>query len=370
MRSLNVLSTDRVFNRCRPSQDDARSDRLRPLRRGERMVTIRDVAARAQVSVATVSHVMNESRFVSPETKERVQAAMLALNYRRDGIARSLRRNRTGTIGVIISDISNPFFSGLVKGIEAKVNAQAERLDIILCNTDEDAAKERHYVDVLLEKRVDGIIMAPSGEGHEEVLRRLVETGFPLVFVDRSLASVEADRVMVDNRAASTKLVHHLIDRGHRRIAVLQATLHADSIAQRVAGYREAIEAAGIGFDPNLIVAAASDIDAAERAGQTILDLEPRPEAVFCTNNFMTLGLMRALNARGLRTPRDLAIAGFDDFQWADSFRPRITAVAQPSREMGVVAATLLLDRITRTHTGPAVEHCLQTELVIRESSG
>ena len=334
------------------------------------MATIRDVAEHAQVSVATVSHVMNESRFVSPETKERVQAAILALNYRRDGIARSLRRNRTGTIGVIISDISNPFFSGLVKGIEATVNAQAERLNMILCNTDEDAAKEGHYLDMLLEKRVDGIIMAPAGGGNEEALRNLVETGFPLVFVDRSLPTVGADTVMVDNLAASEALMRHLIDRGHRRIAVLQATLHADSIAQRITGYRLALEAGGIGFDPGLLVASASDIDAAERAGQALLDQGPRFDAVFCTNNFMTLGLMRALNARGLRTPQDLAIAGFDDFEWADSFRPRITAVAQPSREMGLIAAKLLLARIDKTQTGPAVERCLRAELIIRESSG
>lgn len=333
------------------------------------MATIRDVASRAGVSVATVSHVVNDSRYVAPETKQRVVAAIAELNYRRDGIARSLRRSETGTIGVIISDITNPFFSDLVKGIEHTVHNLEDKMNLILCNTEEDEARERIYLDVLLEKRVDGLILAPAG-GNEDFIARLVATGFPVVFVDRFLPGVAADSVLVDNRPAAERLVTHLIERGRRRIAVLRATLHANSIDERVEGYNRALAAAGIEADDQLVVDASSSIESAHEGGRRILGLDPLPDAVFCTNNFMTLGMMRALNEAGLECPRDMAIAGFDDFPWADSFRPRITAIEQPSFAMGEEAARLLRDRMKKIRTGPAVSIALETRLLERESSG
>ena len=333
------------------------------------MATIRDVAARAGVSVATVSHVMNESRFVSEDTKQRVLAAIAALDYRRDGIARSLRRGQTGTIGAIIADITNPFFSDLVKGIGETIHDFPGKLNVILCNTEEDAARELLYLDVLMEKRIDGLILAPAG-GNVAYLEALVARDFPLVFVDRALASVAADSVLVDNLAAATALVAHLIARGHRRIAVLKATLHASSITERVQGHARAMAAAGLDFDAGMIVESASSIDAAFEGGRALLALDPLPDAVFCTNNFMTLGMMRALNEKGLRCPQDVAIAGFDDFQWADAFRPRMTAVAQSGYDQGCAAARLLRDRITKAQTGPAVHLVHGTTLNIRESSG
>lgn len=333
------------------------------------MATIRDVAKRAQVSVATVSHVLNDSRYVAPETKERVVAAIAELHYRRDGIARSLRRSETGTIGVMISDIANPFFSDLVKGIESTLHQDEDRLNVILCNTEEDPERERIYLDVLLEKRIDGLIMAPAG-GNDAFLAHLVERSFPIVFVDRFLPGVAADSVMVDNVASAEQLVGHLIERGHRRIAVARATLHVSSIEERVEGYRRALAKAGLSFDPALIVDGASNIDAALEVGKAILALDPMPDAVFGTNNFMTLGVMRALSHRGLKCPDDLAIAGFDDFPWADSFRPRITAIAQPGFEMGQEAAKMLRDRMSKRQTGPAKRLTLDTELHLRESSG
>lgn len=332
------------------------------------MATIRDVASRAGVSVATVSHVMNGSRSVAEETKARVLAAIVELDYRRDGIARSLRRNRTGTIGAIISDITNPFFADLVKGIDDAVHDLPERVNVILCNTEEDADKERLYVDVLMEKRVDGLIVAPAGD-NEAVFDGLVKRAFPLVFADRSLASIDADSVLVDNFGAAIEVVRHLIHRGHRRIAVLKATLNANSITERVRGYQRAMADAGLATGPELMVESASSIGAAHLSARRILELDPLPDAVFSTNNFMTLGMIRAIDERGLRCPEDVAVAGFDDFQWAESFRPRITAVAQPAFEMGREAARLLVSRIQKSLTGPAVHRILDTTLNIRESS-
>jgi DNA-binding LacI/PurR family transcriptional regulator len=253
--------------------------------------------------------------------------------------------------------------------VDHVVHNLPDRVNVILCNTEEDPVKELLYLDVLMEKRIDGLIVAPAGD-NEEYFGGLVERSFPLVLVDRALPTVDADTVLVDNFSAATEVVRHLIDRGHRRIAVLRATLHATSIAERIHGYRRAMSDAGVAATPELIVESASDIDAAHVAGRRILDLDPLPDAVFCTNNFMTLGMMRALHERGLRCPEDVAIAGFDDFQWADSYRPRITAVAQPGFEMGQEAARLLVGRIQKTLDGPAIHRTLGTSLIVRESSG
>jgi LacI family transcriptional regulator len=312
---------------------------------------------------------MNESRFVAPVTKARVLAAIAELDYRRDGIARSLRRSRTGTIGAIISDITNPFFGDLFKGIEDTLQSLPETLNVILCNTEEDAEKERLYLDLLMDKRIDGLILAPAG-GNADVLTALANRGFPMVFVDRALPSVPVDEVLVDNFAASEELVRHLVKQGHRRIALLRATLHADSIEQRVAGYRRALEQAGIPFKRDLIVDSASDLNSAHVSGCRLLDIAPLPNAVFCTNNFMTLGLMRAIHNRGLDTPADIAVAGFDDFPWADSFRPRITAIAQPAYEMGQVAARRLCEKIGSAVRSEPVRTLLPTQLIVRETSG
>lgn len=332
------------------------------------MATIKDVAAMAGVSVATVSHVMNASRFVTEETRDRVLAAIAALGYRRDGIARSLRRNRTGTIGAIVSDITNPFFSDLVKGIENTIHGFRERLNVILCNSEEDEKLERELLDVLIEKRVDGLIIAPAG-GNVAYLEELGRDGPPMVFVDRAIPSVAADTVTVDNVSASRSAVRHLIDRSHSKIAVLKATLRASSIEDRIAGYRLVMAEADLEIGPGWIVESASNIDAAHEAGRKLLRLTPRPDAVFATNNFMTLGLMRALNEAGLSSPDDIAIVGFDDFQWAEAFRPRITAVAQSGYHQGAEAARLLAARIAKTASGPPVHRVLETQLIIRESS-
>lgn len=333
------------------------------------MATIKDVATRAGVSVATVSHVMNASRFVTDETKDRVLAAIAALGYRRDGIARSLRRNRTGTIGAVVSDITNPFFSDLVKGIENTIHGFQDRLNVILCNSEEDEARERELLDVLMEKRVDGLIIAPAG-GNVAYLEALGRDGPPMVFVDRAMPSVAADTVTVDNVSASQSAVRHLIDRGHTRIALLKATLQASSIEERETGYRRVMAEANLPVDPGWIVKSASNIDAAHEAGRKLLSMTPRPDAVFTTNNFMTLGLVRAMNEAGLFSPEDMAIVGFDDFQWAEAFRPRITAVAQSGYLQGAEAARLLAARIAKSESGPPVHRVIPTQLIVRESSG
>jgi LacI family transcriptional regulator len=333
------------------------------------MTTIRDVARVAGASTATVSHVLNGSRFVSAETKSRVEVAIRALNYRPHGVARSLRRSQTGTIGVMISDIANPFFADLVLGVEDVVHRDAGSYNFILCNTWESRERERMYFDVLSQKRVDGLILASAG-GNDEAVRDMTARGMPLVCVDRELAGVEADTIVVDNRAAAQTMVRHLIAVGHRRIVALRARLDASSIDDRVSGYLDALAEAGLASRASDVVESASNIDDACRITIGLLKADDRPEAVFCTNNFMTLGAMRAIAEMGLRCPADIAVAGIDDLPWTAGLRPRLTVIAQPGRAMGREAARLLLDRIAKRRTDPPVHWVLPTELHVRESCG
>ena len=333
------------------------------------MATIHDVARAAGVSSATVSHVINNSRFVTAETRQRVLDAIAQLRYRRDGIARSLRRAKTSTIGVIISDITNPFFSDLVRGIEDSIYGREAGYNIILCNTDEHGDRERMYLDVLQEKRIEGLIIVPAG-GNEDYFEELVATGLPIVFADRFLEGVQADAVLVDNRDGAHRLTRHLIACGHRRIGALAQALTTASVGDRLAGFRQALAEAGIAFEPDLVVKAHPSIEQAHLGGLTLLDRPDRPEAVFCASNFMTLGLLQAITERGLECPRDIAVVGIDDFPWAAAFSPRLTAFAQPAYALGAAAVDLLFGRIEHGRIGRPVHRVLKGELVIRDSGG
>jgi LacI family transcriptional regulator len=333
------------------------------------MATIQDVARTAGVSTATVSHVMNGSRPVSPETRERVLTAIAALNYRRDAIARSLRRSSTGTLGLIVSDISNPFFGDMVRGLEDAVYGRTDPYNIILCNTDEDDEKERKYLDVLRERRVDAIVMVPAG-GNRAYLRELASDGFPIVFADRYLTNVTADSVVVNNREASREVVSRLTEVGHRRIAVMRADLNASAIEDRMAGFGDALRAIDTKLDPAYEICSRSTIEDAHRAALHLLDLPTPPTAVFCTNNFMTLGVIQALATRRLRCPRDLAVVGFDDFPWASAFHPRLTAVSQPSYAIGREAASLLFARMGTQAPQQPIRRVLEATILVRDSCG
>lgn len=333
------------------------------------MATIKDVAAKAGVSTATVSHVVNGSRGVSAETKKKVKAAIKALKYRPDGIARSLRVSHTGTIAVLISDVTNPFFADFFRGVEDTAHQRGERYNLLLCNTEENASHERRALELVLERRIDGIVMAPAG-GNQDLLSDLLDSGLPVVFGDRKLKGVSADTVVADNIAAAAELTRHLISLGHRRIGLLEADLASSAIGERVQGFRQALTEARLKPSPGHMAKAASNIPAAEAAGALLLGTAQRPDAIFCTNNFMTLGMMQAVINQGLSCPEDIAVAGFDDFPWAAAFRPRLTAVQQPAYEIGRETATLLFDRISGRRTGAPVEMVLKAKLVVRDSCG
>jgi LacI family transcriptional regulator len=269
----------------------------------------------------------------------------------------------------MISDIANPFFADLVLGVEDVVHRDVGGYNFILCNTEESRDKERMYFDVLAQKRIDGLIIAPAG-GNDEAVKDMIAHGLPVVCVDREFVGVEADTIVVDNHSAAKTIVRHLIALGHRRIAVLRARLRANSIDDRVNGYLEALAESGLRAEAGDIAESASDVDDACRIAIEILHSDRRPDAIFCTNNFMTLGAMRAISEMELRCPADVAVAGIDDLPWTAGFRPRLTVIAQPGRAMGREGARLLLDRIAKRRTDAPVRWVLPTELRVRESCG
>jgi len=331
------------------------------------VATVKDVARRAGVSTSTVSHVLNETRWVSEDLRRRVRDAADELGFEPNAVARSLKIKRSFTIGLVISDIGNPFFTALVRGIEDV--AQGEGYTVILGNSDEDVDKEAAYLRVLSAKRVDGLILAPAGEAHE-YLRRLVMADFPLVFLDRVVPDLPIPAVLLENREAAREAVDHLIGLGHRRIGMVSGRPQITSTTDRLAGYRLALADAGIPIDESLVVSGGSRTDEARLATAALLDLADRPSALFVANNLMTIGAVAAIQERGLAVPDDVAIASFDDFAWADVFRPTLTCIAQPTYELGRAAADLLLRRIGAPATEPPEHVVLPGRLVIRESSG
>ena len=330
-------------------------------------ITLNDVARAAGVSATTVSHVINGTRFVAPETTERVLRAIEQLRYEVNFNARNLKTGRSQAIGVLISDVTNPHFSGVVRGVEDVATRAGYQM--ILCNTDEDAEKELTYLRMLRSKGVDGALMVPTGARHD-YLDHLVQAAFPLVFVDRVLPDVPCDAVLADNVGGAHQAVSHLIRLGHRRIGIIARVQRGGMPSQRLQGYRDALRAHGIEEDPALI----RDANARREEGfeQTIvlLDLPEPPTAIFSTHNLTTMGALAALDARGRRIPEDVALVGFGDFEWAPLMRPRLTTVVQPEHAAGARAAELLIDRIERRTGEPPRRVVLPVELAVRESCG
>jgi len=248
-------------------------------------------------------------------------------------VARSLRRAKTSTIGVIIADITNPFFAELVRGIEDRIYGHEEGFNLILWQHRRGSRQGAPLPRRPPGKRIEGLIIVPTGENAAS-LEELVRAGLPIVFADRFIDGLGVDSVVVDSEDGAFVLTSHVIASGHRRIGVLRAMLAANTLEMRIEGYRRALESAGIAFDPNQIISCRHSIEDAHQAGLRILDSPDRPTAVFCTNNYMTLGMVQAITDRGLRCPQDIAVVGFDDFAWAASFSPRLTALAQPAYEL------------------------------------
>jgi LacI family transcriptional regulator len=339
----------------------ARSKKLR--------ITRTEVAKRARVSVATVSYVVNNGpRPVAEATRKKVVRVIQALGYRPSGVARSLRLQRTRTIGLIVPDTANPFFAALAKGVDETVFAHGYSL--LLCHSKYVAAREQAYVELLLAREVDGVLYvqgAPDASG----LHRLCRCGIPTVAVDREVPDAAIDRVVVDNFGGSVQATQHLIGLGHRRIGCIARDVPLSNAAERIRGYTEALSSAGLPINPAYLVPGGPGYEEGRRAMSELLKLDIRPTAVLAWPDVVAIGAIRAANDAGLRVPEDVSVVGFDDIPMAAFIRPRLTTVAVGIEEMGQRAAEVLLDKVRGgTESGPPRRLVLPVTLVIRESTG
>lgn len=329
---------------------------------GKTMATMADVARSAGVSVATVSHVLNGTRPVSPGTRQAVLDAVDALGYTPNTLARSLVTARTRSIGLAVSAISNPYFTEILQGVEAA--ALEAGYGLLLADPHDDPVHERKVVQFLHERRVDGVIVAPSAQPGE-LVGYLARHAVPTVFLDRmtdppaagdsapAASGPRFDQVGAESAAPTARLVAHLAGLGHRRIGMVAGLPGLSTTRERVAGYLDGLAAAGLAHDNRLLVSGNSESACAERATAALLALSEPPTALVTADNAMTLGALRTLRRRGLSVPGDIALCCFDDFPWADLFSPRLTAVAQPSRELGAQAVRLLLERLAEPDRPP-----------------
>ena len=326
--------------------------------------TMSDIAARANVSKTTVSHVINETRFVESETKQRVLQVVAELGYRPNSAARSLTTNRTETVGVIVSDSSNHFFAEVLRGIEDVLRPQNYAL--LVCNTAEILEREAHYLDILMRQRVDGIIAAATSQ-RWDALTEVETLHIPVVFVDRIFEGLDDPFVGVDNEQGAYLGASHIIECGHRKIGILAGFQRISTMRERLNGFQRALREHNIPLREEWTAASALNIEGARAAMRRLLTLPERPTAVFINNNLLTLGALLALKELGLHCPEDIGIVGFDDHPWAAVSDPPLTVVRQPAGQVGRAAAEMLLALVNDEQVvEPRV--IMKCELVARQS--
>ncbi|MDZ7717213.1 MAG: LacI family DNA-binding transcriptional regulator [Balneolaceae bacterium] len=332
------------------------------------MSTLKEVAKKAEVSITTVSRVINGSSKVNDETRERVQKAMTKLDYQPNRVAQRLRNSngRSKLLGLIIPDIQNQFYSNIVRGIEDVT--YGNDFAVILCNSDENPNKERFYLEVLKSESVDGIILPPIHQFGDEI-DSIIELGIPIVCVDRKLMRKKVDTVVIGNDKGGYDAVSHLIELGHKKIAILTSSLQFSSFEERQKGYERALKENGIEIDKRLIKEGDPRSSETARAlADELLSLDTPPTAIFATNNLMTLGVLEAVNNHDLKIPEDISIIGFDDLPWAKAISPSLTTVKQPAYEMGQKAAELFFKRVEDPSREPEVI-VMDPKLIIRNST-
>jgi DNA-binding LacI/PurR family transcriptional regulator len=329
------------------------------------MANMKEIARMAGVSLGTVSHVLNGSARVREPLRQRVEEAVQSLGYQPSALARGLRRDRTNMIGMVIPDVTNPFFPAVVRGAEDTAFANGYRL--VLCNTDNDHAKELAHLNELRTYLPSGLIVIPSD--FSDLTRQAEsyqQSGAAVVCVDRLPRRWQGDSVTVANEQGAYAATKHLIDLGHERIAVITGPLHLTNAEQR-RGYRRAMTEASLAITPEYMQEASFDLRGGRSRALLLLRMLPRPTAIFAGNDMIAMGVIQAIRDLGLRCPEDVSVMGFDDLDFAALINPPLSSVFQPGYQLGATAARILLDRV-RGDSGPARHLVLQTELRIRES--
>jgi LacI family transcriptional regulator len=327
-------------------------------------VTVADVARYAGVSTASVSRALSGADGVGETVRARVIAAAQALGYQPNDVARSLRTTRTQTVGLIIPDVVNPFFGELASAIEEAAHQYG--YSVILCNANEQTERQDRYLELMLARRVEGLLLTPV-LGESPALHAAARQGVPMVFVDRAVPSMEVAVVRADGRPAISKLVEHLVGLGHERIAVIAGPRQSPTGHERLTAFRTAMRAHSLRLPRELVRVGDVQMDSGRRAAAQLLDLDEPPTAVFAVDDLMTLGAVQEIRRRGLRIGTDVAVAGFDDPPWFQLMEPPLTTVSQPVSRMGTLAVETLVEAIG---TGSARSHLLDCDLVIRDSCG
>jgi LacI family transcriptional regulator len=330
------------------------------------MATIREVARRAGVAPITVSRVLNNAGPVNVETRARVEAAIAELNYVPNSLARSFRFKRTQTLALILTDITNPFWTRVARGVED--TARQAGYSVFLCNTDENEAIQLETVQSVLQRQVDGILLVPRGNG-ADLVARIRQQGVPVVVLDRRTAGLNVDVVRGDSEGGAYQLARVLLDLGHRHISLLSGPSDVPTAADRAAGFWRALSEAGKQAGGSVLYGEYSYASGFELARQALAAI-PRASAFFAGNNLIATGALRAIQEAGLRVPQDLSLVCFDDFPPELMIEPFFTTAAQPGYEMGRQATRLLLDRLSGAISGAQHEIILPVEIIVRRSSG
>jgi DNA-binding LacI/PurR family transcriptional regulator len=330
-------------------------------------VTLKEVAKLAGVSTATVSNVLNDSKYVSEELKRQVLKVVEALNYSPNDIAKSLRVKESKLIGLMISDISNPFFSSVVRGIEDTLSEN--QYNVLLCNTDLNVQKEKMYLKILLGKRIDGLIISASGKDGD-YFNDLKKIGAPLVFLNRCPEHLFSDIVMTDNIKGSYMATEHLIKHGYHKIGMIAGPQEISTGRDRLMGFHQAIKDYGLEEYPELVKVGQFTIQSGYDMMRELKNGKVQPDALLVANNLMTLGVLNFIQEYKIDIPKDIALIGFDDPEWATIVSPSLTAIRQPAYDQGNTAANLLLERLKGRYTADPRRLYLDPSLIIRKSCG
>ena len=329
------------------------------------MVSMKDVARTAGVSIGTVSGVLNGKKTIKPQNVQKVLAAIEKLDYKPNMLARSLRTNVSGSIGLIIPDITNPYYPELARGVEDA--ARKAGVTLFLCNSDRDVEKEWYYAQALAQKKVDGIIIAKP---HMDVARlEELRRSCPLVLVDGTEGQLrDFDLVNVDNKAGAASAIELLLAYGHRKIAFIGGVIDSESMAHRLEAYRSVLEAHDIPYRPEWVRTCDYNWRSGREAARDLLSAEgPRPTAIFVGNDIMALGVIRGAHDCGLRVPDDISVCGFDDIAMAEVTIPALTTIHQPKYEIGVQSTQILLQKIRR-ESADVVHKVLDTAIIFRDT--
>ncbi|MEV6924259.1 LacI family DNA-binding transcriptional regulator [Dactylosporangium sp. NPDC051485] len=328
---------------------------------------IKEVARRAGVSIGTVSNVLNRPELVATSTRQRVLDAIAELGYVRNDSARQLRAGQSRQIALVVLDVTNPFFTDVVRGAEAA--AEEHGVMVVVCNSDEDAGREQRHLELLEEQRVRGVLITPVGESPGSRLEQLMQRGTPVVLVDRGTSRHSRCSVAVDDVLGGRLAGEHLVAQGHRHIAFVGGPVSIAQIHDRHAGIAGAVAGkAELAVVPTPNLTVASGRTAATRIAST--PPESRPTAVFCANDLLALGVLQEMTQRGIRVPRDVAIVGYDDIEFAAAAAVPLSSVRQPREQLGRTAAALLLEEIEDDGRHEHRHVVFQPELIVRESSG